>query len=105
MRGIPNNPVKCSRCGRMNGCHSDQLCHRCRILGRQPAGRKFLWTSELDEILRRAYKNADNRQELSTNLNHLQRLSGFTRNVILSRAVQLGLSFSTRRPWTNEEVK
>jgi hypothetical protein len=105
MRGIPNNPVKCSKCGRVNGCNSDRLCHSCRILGRQPAGRKFVWTSELDEILRRAYKNAETREDLSTNLNHLQRLSGFTRNVILSRAVQLGLSFSTRRPWTEEEFK
>lgn len=89
----------------MRGCASDRLCHSCRILSRQPAGRKFIWTSELDEILRRAYKNANKRQELSTNLNNFQRTSGFTRNVILSRAVQLGLSFSTRRPWTKEEIE
>jgi hypothetical protein len=89
----------------MNGCPSDQLCHGCRILSRQPSARRFVWTSELDEILRRAYKNADKRQELSTNLGNLQRVSGFTRNVILSRAVQLGLSFSTRRPWTETEIE
>jgi hypothetical protein len=105
MRGVPNNPVKCCRCGRMNGCASDQRCHSCRILSREPARRKFVWTSGLDEILRRAYKNANTRKELSTNLSNIQRGSGFTRNVILSRAVQLGLSFSTRRPWTEQEVE
>jgi hypothetical protein len=103
MRGVPNNPVKCSRCRRMNGCASDRLCHGCRLLSR-PTRRKFDWTPEWDEILRRSYKNANRREELSTNLDNLQRASGFTRNVILSRAVQLGLSFSTRRPWTDEEA-
>src|SRR5215471_15404515 len=104
MRGVPNNPVKCSKCRRMNGCASDRLCHGCRLLSR-PTRRKFVWTSELDEILRRSYKNANRRDELSTNLNNVQKASGFTRNVILSRAVQLGLSFSTRRPWTQSEIK
>ena len=103
MRGVPNEPVKCSTCRRMNGCASDRQCHRCRLLSR-PTRRKFNWTPELDEILRRAYKNASRREELSRNLDHLQRMSGFTRNVILNRAVQLGLSFSMRRPWTDVEI-
>jgi len=73
--------------------------------GQPPVGRKFIWTVELDSILRRAYKDAHARAELSTNLNNLQKRSGFTRNVILSRAAQLGLAFSTRRPWTTEELQ
>src|SRR5262249_15982612 len=103
MRGVPNNPVRCSKCRLMNGCARDLLCHGCRLLTR-PTRRKFNWTPQFDEILRRSYKNANRREELSTNLDHLQRTSGFSRSVILSRAVQLGLSFSTRRPWTNDEV-
>src|SRR5262245_8378365 len=103
MRGVPSNPVKCITCRRMNACASDGLCHGCRLLGR-PTRRKFNWTPELDEILRRSYKNANRREELSANLDDLQRRSGFTRSVILSRAVQLGLSFSTRRPWTDQEL-
>lgn len=105
MRGVPNNPVQCLRCGRMNGCAGDSLCHSCRMLGRSSRTRKFAWTPELDEVLRRAYKSAHTRADLSTNLNHLQRRTGFTRNVILTRAVQLGLSFSTRRAWTAEELR
>jgi hypothetical protein len=38
-------------------------------------------------------------------LNHIQRLSGFTRVVILSRAEVLGLSFAMRRPWNKTEVE
>jgi hypothetical protein len=38
-------------------------------------------------------------------LNHFQRLSGFTRVVILSRAEALGLSFAVRRPWKEAEVE
>jgi hypothetical protein len=89
----------------MNGCAGDNLCHSCRMMGRSPAGRKFAWTSQLDETLQRAYKNAHTRAELSANLSHLQRRAGFTRNVILSRAVELGLSFSTRRSWTADELR
>lgn len=72
---------------------------------RPPVGRKFIWTAELDTILRRAYGSARTRVELSTNLNSIQKSAGFTRNVILGRAVQLGLAFSTRRRWTTEELR
>ncbi len=89
----------------MNGCMGDRLCHSCRIQSRPPVGRKFLWTSELDAILRRAYQDSHTRAELSSNLNDLQKRTGFTRNVILGRAVQLGLAFSSRRTWTTEELR
>jgi hypothetical protein len=35
----------------------------------------------------------------------MQRLSGFTRGVILSRAADLGLSFAVRRPWSEAEME
>jgi hypothetical protein len=105
MRGVPNNPVKCIGCGRMNGCLRDRLCHSCRIRSRPPARRKFVWTVELDNSLRREYTNAHSRAELSANLDQLQRNTGFTRNVILERAVQLGLGFSVRRPWTTPDLR
>src|SRR5258708_19859675 len=75
------------------------------MLSRSSATRKFVWTPELDEVLRRTYNGAHTRADLSNNLNHLQRRTGFTRNVILTRAVRLGLSFSTRRAWTAEELR
>ena len=105
MRGIPNHPIKCSDCNRRRGCRADGLCHGCRIRRRPPASRKFSWTPALDQHLTRCYRAADTRFELSRNLDSLQRLSGFTRVVILNRAAQLGLAFSKRRPWTPDECE
>lgn len=42
---------------------------------------------------------------MTSNLNHVQRLSGFTRVVILSRAEVLGLSFCAKRSWTEAELE
>jgi len=105
MRGIPNHPVTCSKCGSGNGCPRDGRCHRCRITGRPNPNKRFFWTAELDTALTRAYRRARNRRELSDNLNQVQRLSGFTRVVILSRAEALGLSFCAKRPWTQAEIE
>jgi hypothetical protein len=70
----------------------------------RPNSRKrFVWTSEFDAALVSGYRRAHNRQELSQSLTALQLRTGFTRVVILDRAVRLGLSFSRRRPWTPEE--
>lgn len=105
MRGIPDHPVTCNKCGMHKGCPKDHLCHGCRIAGRPNANKLFCWTSELDVALVRAYRRARNRRELTSNLNHIQRLTGFTRVVILSRAAVLGLSFCRRRPWTEAEIE
>jgi hypothetical protein len=105
MRGVPTHPVRCADCDRPNACPSDRLCHGCRIALRPPPNRKFIWTSELDDMLRRAYYKAHTRSDLSANLDVMQRNTGFTRVVLLNRAVQLGLSFCRRRPWTAEEIE
>ena len=105
MRGIPNHPVTCSKCGGENGCPKDGRCHHCRIISRPNPNKRYCWTTDLDNNLTRAYRSARNRCELSDNLNHVQRLSGFTRVVILSRAEVLGLSFCTKRPWTDSEIE
>jgi len=105
MRGIPSHPVTCTRCGRENGCPKDRLCHCCRLTGRPNPNKRFCWSTSLDDALRRAYRIARNRSELTRNLNQFQHGSGFTRVVILSRAGMLGLSIRTRRPWTSTEVE
>lgn len=104
MRGVPNKPVMCLRCNRMKGCPSDQLCHSCRMRGRPNPQRRFTWTAEFDSLLMSGYLRAQNREELSENLDHLQHRTGFTRVVILARAAHLGLSFARRRPWTLQET-
>jgi len=104
MRGIPKNPVTCHKCGNQTGCPKDSLCHRCRIRGRPNSNKKFHWNLALDEALRRAYKTAGNRNELTQNLNHVQRLSGFSRFVIQAHATELGLSFCVKRSWSEAEL-
>lgn len=104
MRGVPNNPVKCVRCGRMTACAADRLCHACRIIGRPNNRKCFVWTAEFDALLESAYSRAKNRTELSRSLTALQVRTGFTRVVILTRATRFGLSFSRRRPWTTEDT-
>lgn len=66
--------------------------------------KRFYWTDELDSRLRQAYQRAHTRAELTTNLDLLQRSCGFTRVVILNRAVSLGLVFGQRRPWTADDI-
>lgn len=88
----------------MIACARDQLCHSCRMTGRPNPRKRFAWTTEFDALLVSAYRRARNREELSRSLTDLQLRTGFTRVVILTRAVQLGLSFSRRRPWTPEET-
>jgi len=62
-----------------------------------------VWTAEFDALLISAYRRAQNRKELSRSLASLQVRTGFTRVVMLTRAVHLGLSFSRRRPWTSQD--
>lgn len=74
------------------------------MTGRPNPRKRFTWTTEFDALLVSAYRRAQNRDELSRNLTALQLRTGFTRVVILARAVELGLSFLQRRPWTTQET-
>jgi hypothetical protein len=104
MRGIPNQFVQCICCKIGKGCQKDSLCHRCRILSRPNPNKKFVWTDQFDQLLVRTYQSCRNRQELSSGLNQIQRVTGFTRVVITSRAGALGLSFVNRRKWEEAEL-
>lgn len=104
MRGVPSKPVRCLRCSQMTACAADQLCHSCRMTGKPNPRKRFVWTTEFDTLLVSAYRRAENREELSRSLTALQLRTGFTRVVILTRAVHLGVSFSRRRRWTPDET-
>ena len=104
MRGVPNQFVQCISCKVGKGCHKDSLCHRCRILNRPNRNKRFVWTEQFDQLLVRTYQSCRNREELSRGLNQIQRMTGFTRVVITSRAGALGLSFVKRRKWEESEL-
>lgn len=105
MRGVPTNPVPCRGCGTRKGCPADGLCHSCRMKSRAPANKKFFWTPELDERLRRLYRAAHNRKQLIAGLDHFRRFSGFPRSAITAHAAELSLSRPTGRPWTDSEIE
>ena len=104
MRGIPRKAVLCRVCRQQNGCEKDQLCHGCRIKMRPNPNKRFHWTAELDEMLRRAYKQVHRRQDLSTSLDEMECRTGFSRAAILSRAAELRLN-APRRPWSEQEIR
>jgi len=66
--------------------------------------RKFPWSDGVDSILRRCYRTARNRNELIQNLTHVQRLTGFPRFAITSRASALGIAKIKKQPWTAAEL-
>ncbi len=104
MRGVPTHFVQCISCKTGKGCQKDSLCHRCRILSRPNPRKKFVWTEQLDQLLIRTYQSCRDREELTHGLNQIQRVTGFTRIVITSRAGALGLSFVNRRKWDEAET-
>lgn len=104
MRGVPNFPVLCSVCRKLNGAPKDKLCHACRLRSKPNSRKRFFWTKEFDARLRDSYTRASTREDLTASLDALQRLTGFPRFVILARAADLGLSFVRRRPWSDEEI-
>lgn len=104
MRGDPNKPVRCLPCSRITACARDQLCNSCRMTGRPNPRNRSVWTTEFDALLVSAYRRARNREELSRSLTALQLRTEFTRVVILTRVIHLGLSFSRHRPRTPEET-
>jgi len=63
-----------------------------------------VWTDQFDQLLARTYQSCRSREELSRGLNQIQRVTGFTRVVITSRAGALGLSFVNRRKWEEAEL-
>jgi hypothetical protein len=68
------------------------------------SSKKFFWTDGLESILRRCYRTARNRNELIQNLTNLQRVTGFPRFAITSRASALGIARIKKQSWTGTEL-
>lgn len=106
MRGIPGQPVTCEVCGNDEGCPTDKRCSKCRIKAVAALGRKYTFTPEMDEMIRRIYAdNASNRKELRRGLDRFAQMYRFPRHVPRYRAQRLGVTRDTRHPWTPEEIE
>jgi len=71
---------------------------------RKLSSKKFNWTDGLDSILKRSYRTARDRNELIRNLTYIQRLTGFSRFAITSRASGLGIARIKKQAWTAAEI-
>jgi hypothetical protein len=78
-------------------------CKTCRVMMYVERRRKYEFRPEWDEALRRGYRDARTRWDVTDLLDHVVRLTGFPRSTVVLRAGQLGLSLTKRRPWTAEE--
>ncbi|MBA3914863.1 MAG: hypothetical protein H0X25_13660 [Acidobacteriales bacterium] len=56
-------------------------------------------------MLQEVYDQAQNRPNLSARLDAIQKVTGFTRVVILAHAAALGISYCVRRGWSPQETE
>ncbi len=103
MRGEADLGRRCRECGNEQG-ERDGLCKPCRLRAFGQVQRKYFFTEELREDLRRAYWGR--KQELSAAFDRLERKTGWPRGAFKAEAERLGLTPILRsRKWTSEEVE
>jgi transposase-like protein len=91
-------------CGDLTGYRSG-LCARCRMKALNQDRRKYRWTPELREELRRAYRQA-NKATITAALDRLEGMTGWPRKTLTDEARKLGIATRGRaRGWTDEEVE
>jgi hypothetical protein len=81
----------------------DKQCCRCRLSKFGNAKRKYIWTPELIEELRKVYASKS-RPELTKGLAELQKKTGFPRADICKCAGRFGLVKFRNKPWTQKEI-
>jgi hypothetical protein len=103
MRGFPNNPVICTGCGKKEGFPRNGLCRTCR----GPSIRKkYFWTPDLDDRLRRIYaEHSHNYRALGPAITSLAKLMHCPRYIVFNRAGQLRIRVSRAKRWTRAEVQ
>ena len=103
MRGIPNNPVPCTKCGAPDGFPNCGVCRRCRP---PHVRKKYCWTPDLDARLRRIYaEHAGNRNLLGPAVTALAKHIGCPRYIVFFRAGTLRIRTSRGRSWTPQEIQ
>jgi hypothetical protein len=103
MRGMPNNPVTCEKCGGPDGFPNVRRCRRCMP---PTARKKYFWTPDLNERLRRIYaEHAHSREALGEGITALAKLMRCPRYIVSNRAGELRIRTSRGKTWTKEEVE
>jgi hypothetical protein len=102
MRGVPNNPVECTKCLSMTAAPKDRLCKKCRCISMRP--QKHTWTAEQEAELKIIYAtSAHNRRELTKALTKFVAKYRIPRPIVQWKAGQLGIRMDNRKPWNEQE--
>lgn len=105
MRGVPKNPVECVQCHQVRAFRSGEPCQICKMKTFPNPMQKCFWTPALDDELRRIYTSANTRVALTTGITTLVRKTGFGRGVVRERAQRLGLAFTSKKFWSEQELR
>lgn len=104
MRGIPNHPVTCMKCGSPYGFPSLRLCNNCKPV--PVSVQKYFWTQADEEFLRRIYgENVQNKRQLGAALRKFAEIKQWPVYVLKDKAGKLGLSQDRRKFWTKAELQ
>lgn len=102
VRGIPNNPVPCTKCSSPLGFPRLGLCNRCKPA---TARKKYFWKPEDEEHLRRIYADhVHYKPELSRAIKTFAVRLGWPTYIVKNKASQLRLTLDIRRSWKPQEM-
>ena len=102
MMGLANLGIRCRECGNEHA-YSEGLCRRCRWRTWGRSRRKYHFTPELFDELRRV--SCGRKPQKTAGLDRLVRATGWPRHAFKSEALRRGWTPEPhRRAWTPEEV-
>jgi hypothetical protein len=104
VKGVPDNPVECQKCGTKSASPADRLCKKCCIVVRGLVHRKYFFTDEMDREIREAWMKARTKKQLTAAITLLEKKIGFDRDAIRRRATSMGLNYTRMRPWAQAEL-
>jgi hypothetical protein len=105
MAGHIKNPVECVTCGFPRAYKAGVRCHICAMRAAPNPKQKYFFKPEHDDLLRRAYGNAGDRNALMAAISEVVRRTSFPRRALLLRAQKLGITCDERHPWTKAEIE
>ena len=59
----------------------------------------------MERSMRRGYRSATQKREVTELLTYMQRVTGYPRHIIGLQAQRLGLSFKVQKPWGAQEIE
>jgi len=94
--------VACAACPILIAPNPTNLCSRCRFSQGRPV--HYLWTPDMDDQVRQAYRRSRTKTELSRELTRLCSTWNRPRYALTNRCQALNIRLLVMRLWTTEEL-